>query len=264
MGVIQYQEKLIKVIDNYIGNNNLPHTLLLSGPKGCGKRTLSKYIAEKLEIEFIDITDNINFESLEQIQLSVTTKLYFIDGQEISVKEQNALLKFLEEPLKTAYIILSVEHKNSLLPTVLNRCVSISFDTYSKECLRTFLKGDVKILEYATTPGMVIELEKHNIRDMELLSNKILLQINVANYSNILKISSNINFSKEPSDLFDFSVFIHILLNVALELYYEGKISYEMFSTVSSLNKESSIPHINKQHLFERFIFNLKKASESV
>lgn len=259
-----YQDRVLSLINTYISNSDLPHTLMLEGAKGCGKKTLCKYIANKLNAEFIDLTDNITLEVLEQIQLSVSTKVYYIDGQQISVKEQNAILKFLEEPLKTAYIILCVENKNLLLPTVVNRCVSIAFDTYSTEVLREFLEGDEIILKYAQTPGQVKDFANHKIRDMEAFAIKVLKQIGVANYSNILKIPTNINFSKEPSELFDFDVFIFILINVASILYTNNEISYQMFDVVSKFNRECNIPRINKQHLFENFIIKLKQVTENI
>ena len=259
-----YQDRVINLIDTYVSNGDLPHTLMLEGIKGCGKQTLCKYIADKLHAEFIDLTDSISLEILEQIQLSVSTKVYYIDGQQISLKEQNAILKFLEEPLKTAYIVLCVENKNLLLPTVINRCVNITFDSYPIEVLREFLEGDEIILKYAQTPGQVKEFIKHKIRDMEAFATKILKQISVANYSNILKIPTNINFSKEASELFDFDVFVFILINVANALYFNNEISYPMFDIVSKFNRECNIPRINKQHLFENFIIRLKQVTENI
>ena len=78
------------------------------------------------------------------------------------------------------------------------------------------------------------------------------------------KIPTNINFSKEPSELFDFDVFVFILINVASMLYTNNEISYQMFDLVSKFNRECNIPRINKQYLFENFIIKLKQVTENI
>ena len=261
-----FQERVIGIINDYISNRTLPHTLMLEGDYGCGKRTLSQYIAQKLNSELVDITDNISLQTLEEIELCVTPKVYYINSEDISVKEQNAILKFLEEPLKNAYIILTTVNKNLLLNTVVNRCVNISFDKYTYDQLKVFVEGEGNsiVLQYAQTPGQVKEFLNHNIADMESFAKKVLTQVSIANYSNILKIPNNINFTKEQSNLFDFDVFRFILMNVANTLYKDKIISYKLFDIVNEFNKECNIPRINKQYLFENFIIRLKQGTETL
>ena len=45
------------------------------------------------------------------------------DAQYLSPQAQNALLKIAEEPPEFAQIILSVDHKDNLLPTLVSRCI---------------------------------------------------------------------------------------------------------------------------------------------
>lgn len=260
---MKFQDRLLNIINTYIENNTLPHSILLEGDKGCGKKTLCEYVAKSLGIDFIDLTDTITLETLEEIHLSVSTKLYYINGQQISIKEQNAILKFLEEPLTTAYIFICTENKTLLLPTIVNRCVSITFDRYSRENLSAFLEGPSIILDYAQTPGQVKEFEKHKIEDMVMFAKKVLTQISVANYSNIMKISNNIDFTSNNSELFDFDIFTFILIKVALLLYQEEKISYDMFQTVGTFYRECNIPRINKAHLFENFVIKYKRCTDN-
>lgn len=259
-----FQDRVIKTVDDYILKHSLPHTLMLEGDKGCGKRLLCEYIAKQLSAELVDLTENISLQTLEEIQLCVITKVYYINSEELSIKEQNAILKFLEEPLRNAYIILCTANKNLLLPTVVNRCVHISFDKYTSEQLATFLEDDTKqiVLRYAQTPGQVKEFSNYNIAEMEAFANKILTQVGVATYSNILKIPNNINFTKEPNTLFDFEVFRFILINVASSLYKQNIISYKIFEIVNNFNKDCNIPRVNKQYLFEHFIITLKQGTD--
>lgn len=257
-----FQEKLISKVDNYIESKTLPRTVMLVGPFGCGKHTLAKYIAEKLNFEFLDITSTLNLETLENITLSVTPRLYFIDGSTLSVKEQNIILKFLEEPLKNSYIVLTTESKNSLLETVVNRCVVLEFEMYTDEQLKQFASQiesvTEEVLKYADTPGRIMLFKEHKISEMEILATKILTQIKNANYSNILKIPSNINFKDSP-ELLNFDVFVFILINVASDLYKEQKIPFASFSATYQFYKDTFISYINKQHLFEHYLISLRR-----
>ena len=258
-----FQERLLNKVDNYISTKTLPRTIMLEGQQGCGKHTLAKYIADKLEVEFLDITDNLNLETMENITLSVTPRVYFINSKDISVKEQNVILKFLEEPLKNSYIILSSENRNLLLNTVVNRCIILEFEIYTTEQLKQFLVegSNEYILQFANTPGRVIEFTNHNISGMVELATKMLTQIQIANYSNVLKIPNNINFSNN-SELFDFDIFVYILINVAFDLYKQQKINYDVFNVTSQFYNDCSIPRIGKQHLFEHYLISLKRVFE--
>lgn len=260
-----FQERLLARIDDLIATKNLPRTIMLEGQYGCGKHTVAKYIADKLKFELLDITTTLNLETMQNITLSVTPRVYFIDGTKITVKEQNIILKFLEEPLKNAYIILTCENKNSLLNTVINRCVVFEFEVYTKEQLKAFLEEGMNpnILYYADTPGRVKLLSEHKIDDMAQLSMKILTQIKDANYSNILKIPANINFT-DKAELFDFTVFTYILIFVACELYKNGQIPFKVFNHTSKFYNDCSILRIGKQHLFEHYLISLKRVFEGV
>ena len=124
------QESLVKIFEGHIAENSIPRTVLLSGEWGSGKHTFVKEFAAKIGYDIIDITDCISLEKIQEAQLSPYPNIYIINCDEISVKEQNMLLKFLEEPLKNAYIFLLSSCKQKLLPTVVNRCRVYSFSNY--------------------------------------------------------------------------------------------------------------------------------------
>ena len=43
-------------IFNYIDNKKLPHSIIISGDRGCGKHSLLYYISDKFNLEIEDIT----------------------------------------------------------------------------------------------------------------------------------------------------------------------------------------------------------------
>ena len=177
------------------------------------------------------------------------------------------LLKFLEEPLKNAYIFLLSSCKQKLLPTVVNRCRVYSFSNYNSEELKQFLHKDCDfsdiVLQYATTPGWVLKLQESGLQDIINLCEKIFKKITVANYSNALTIPDKISLTKTDTDKMDFSTFCYVLINMSKDLYCKGVISFEMFNLTREFYNNTFIPNVNKRHLVENYIVNLKQEAES-
>ena len=90
------QEKLLQLLDRYILTATLPRTLLLEGDYGCGKHALTTYIAERLALPILDITETLSLEVLQQITLKPVPQVYLIDSTKISIREQNMILKFTD------------------------------------------------------------------------------------------------------------------------------------------------------------------------
>ena len=258
------QTNLLNRIDNLINTNSFPRTSLFEGDYGCGKHTLAEHISSKLDYQLIDITDSITLDTLEQIQLSPTPFVYLINADEISVKEQNMILKFLEEPLKNSYVILICESKQRLLETVINRCQCYRFESFSDEELSQFIDSDTSkyIVKFGRTPGWIKKLKESNIDDIVELCNKIFLKISVANYSNVLTISEKISLTKDCEDKIDFRVFVYLLMNIGYDLYLSNQISFDVFQKTSDFYNNSFILNINKRHLLEHYLVELKMLVE--
>ena len=258
------QLKLLQTIDRYISSKTFPRTLLLEGPWGCGKHTLVEELSTKLNIDIEDITDSLTLETLDNISISTSPRIYLINSSIISIKEQNIILKFLEEPLKNSYIILLCEVKNKLIPTVLNRCVCLTFESYTENELRNFLSESMSedIFSLAHTPGMVMKLQSSPVDMMVSLATQIFEKLRVASYSNILTIPNKLYYKESKEDLLEFDLFIYVLLNVAYKLYAAGKITYNEYICTDQLYNACAILNINKQQLFEHYIVSLKRFYE--
>ena len=175
--MVQGQEKICNLIDKST-LDTFPRTLMLVGPQGGGKHLICKYIAEKFNLQMMDITDSLDLETIDNIYQRVEPYLYIILANSISVKEENTILKFLEEPLKNSYIILLAETDMGILQTILNRCQIWHLQNYKREFLAQFLTEDADnaeyILELAQTPGQVQQLTSTNFVEMIELVDKIL------------------------------------------------------------------------------------------
>ena len=56
------QARLVNIINNYT-MSTLPKALLFIGDMGCGKKTFAKYLADKLQFDFIEIERiNVSFK----------------------------------------------------------------------------------------------------------------------------------------------------------------------------------------------------------
>ena len=255
------QDKLIQKIDKFT-LDTLPRTILLEGLKGSGRHTLINYISNKLNMTVQDISIDLTLETIEEINTRVHPYVYIIDTIYLSEKNENKILKFLEEPLKNAYIFLICENKYNLIDTIRNRCNILSMEKYSKDILNTILNQDNQykdlILQIAETPGDVKELQQHDINRMITLSDKILDKIGVASLPNTLTLTNNIAFKNEKDKL-DINLFFRLLLfsarNRVLNNYEKSIITYNV--TKDYYNR-TFIKNIDKKYLFENYLINLK------
>ena len=199
-------------------------------------------------------------ESIEELYNRVEPYIYIINTNDITVKEENTILKFLEEPLKNSYIILLTESPMSLLNTILNRCQIWYLQNYTRDVLKTFLtNGNEAVLNIASTPGQVIDLCKTSFDDMLQLADKIVDKIELASVANTLSISSKINFKNEP-DKFDVRLFIDILQYRFVERCKDSSdLKYSSgYLLTSELRRKLQIKNLDHKALFEKYLIELR------
>ena len=251
------QEKICKHIDSCT-IDNFPRTLLLLGEYGSGKHLIIDYISNKYNMEIEDISDVLTLETIDNITHRTFPKIYVINSAKLTIKNENVILKFLEEPLKNSFIVVLCEHKSSIIPTVWNRCQVWELSKYEQDFLKTFTQDDNEyLLKVADTPGKVLEYQHYPLKDMFDLAYKIFNSIKKANFANVLTISRFIAFKNEK-DKFDFNLFLDILLNISSELCCKNQISSEVYWLTNRLNNNKHIFNIDKKALFEHYLIELK------
>ncbi len=259
---MRFQKKLYDRVDNLTADT-FPRTLLLIGEYGCGKRTLVKYICDKFAFESEDISDKLNLEYIEEINQRVHPYIYTIDCSKLTVKNENVILKFLEEPLKNSFIILMADNKYSIIPTVLNRCQLWEFESYPQDYLDEMIancgyhQNDI-IPDVANTPGKIVEYKNYPMNDMVELATKIFNNMSAANFANVLTISRFIAFKNEK-DKYDFNLFSSILLAVSNRLCKSNAPKcYEIYDLTSTLDTNKYLFNVDKKSLFEKYLIELK------
>jgi hypothetical protein len=257
-----YQKRLYGLVDAQT-IDTMPRTILLLGEYGCGKRTLIEYICGKFRLESEDISDKLTLEYIEEINQRVNPTMYIIDCSKLTVKNENVILKFLEEPLKNSFIILKAESRYSIIPTVLNRCQVWEFESYPQAYLDSLISqygfGNKDIVvEVANTPGKIHEYKDYPLYDMIALAYKVFNSMPVANFANVLTIGRFIAFKNEK-DKYDFNLFLSILLVVSKRLVIDGHPKgYEIYELTRKLNNNKYLFSADKKSLFDNYLIELK------
>ena len=247
--------------------DTFPHSLMIVGEYGGGKHLISYYIAEKLGLTVKDITGNISLDTVNTIYSQVEPFIYLIDCSKMSVREQNVILKLLEEPLKNAFLILLCQNTTGMLNTVLNRCQIWELKKYPKDIIAIFVTDDTNkeyILNVAKTPGQAKIMSGGNLPDIFNLCQKMMDKMGKASLPNALSISDKIAFKNEK-DKIDVFIFTQVLLQTAFEKYRDSK--NKIFSKVYFLTKDyvynNNLANVNQKYLLENYIISLRNILRS-
>ena len=260
------QKKLLDKINTFTVDT-FPRSSLLIAEKGMGKHTLIQHIKENiLKFPLLDITENISNEVIDQIYRNPNPSIYVINLSDMTEKEQNIMLKFVEEPLNNSFIILLAENQNLVLETILNRCFIFEFQNYSKDELKTFI-SDVEntdlILTVINSPGKILSTNTQNIKDIIDTCEKIITKLGQANYANVLSITNKVNF-KDSFDKFDFDIFMNSLTYSLFSAYLttNNKMILKMYELTRDQRKLLIDKRLNKEIFFNNYITKLWKVAK--
>lgn len=193
--------------------------------------------------------------------------VFMIDGNGLSEKNNNTILKLLEEPPKNAFIFILINNEAGVLPTILNRCFIWKIKPYKSIDLVKFIPNELDyetknlILTIAKTPGQIINLCELNPNKLVDYANYILDKITIASFSNVLNISDKVYFDEFEADKFSCTMLCNLLLYIIkqrLMRNYDSKY-VDAHNLTSKLVANLYINNYNKKHLFENYLFTLKR-----
>lgn len=261
------QKNLISKLTSYT-IYTFPQTILILGESGSGKHMLVReVISPHLKLDVIDITDNISNEYISEIQLRFAPSIYVINVSAISEKEQNMILKLIEEPLNNSYLILLSNSPQLVIPTVLNRCIVYNMENYTREEMFSFMdykKESTKefAINICTTPGQVSYTSEEQADELQELSKKIVEKIKTASFDNTLKISTKLNY-KNDVNKFNIDVFLNSLTFTLFNEYKTNNNDFILklyYKTIECKNKLIN-PRLNKEILIENYLTGIWKMS---
>ena len=239
--------------------DTFPRTLMLIGPKGSGKHMLCTEVSNHFGLPAIELTDNISLEVIDEIYLQAEPFVYIIDLDKISIKEQNMLLKFLEEPLSNAFIILLSEAGANVLKTVFNRCQQWRLAPYSIDFLSVFTDNE-QILSLATTPGQILDFLHSDFNQIFELADKITLKISAANLPNALTITNKLGFKDERDKINPHLLIKALLISFNNQWKLTGnRVFLNGYKRTMQLSIDSKIRNVDMKYLIDRYIIELRE-----
>lgn len=178
------QEQIKEQLRNAISTGKVSHAYIINGEKSSGKEFIARVFAMSLQCEkgetepcqechscrqalsdnhpdIIRVThEKPNTISVDDIRAQVNNdvcikpysgayKIYIInEAEKMTPQAQNAILKTLEEPPAYAVILLLTANVNSLLPTILSRCVVLNMKPVADELVKNYLMEQLQIPDY--------------------------------------------------------------------------------------------------------------------
>lgn len=301
-------KKALTLLQKSIKNQKVAHAYLFSGPEGVGKKLFALHFAKILNCEkkgispcevcnsCVKITKSLHPDIMvlmtEAKQIKIDTiknlssfiqsppfegsyKVAIIDdAHKMNPKAANALLKTLEEPSSSSVIILVTDLIKNLLPTIVSRCLKISFAPLNDEELSTILlekgynrESIKKILPFcngSVQKGLNL-LEPEN-SDFVSLVNDFSENLENKNFSQITSLADLI-VEKNNEELF-FQILVNFFRNRIVHLYLDERgVTPEIFGYINKLEKTINFAkllryNISRSFLIETLLISFRKCEE--
>lgn len=198
------QEQIKEHLQNAIAMQKVSHAYIINGERAAGKEFIAGIFAAALQCEeqvgepcgqchsclqaktgnqpdIIRIThEKPNSIGVDDIRLQINNdiaikpysspyKIYIMnEAEKMTVQAQNALLKTLEEPPAYAVILLLTTNVNTLLPTILSRCVVLNMKPVRDELVKEYLMQEMQIPDYKA--DICVAFARGNIGKARLLA----------------------------------------------------------------------------------------------
>ncbi|MEG1848268.1 MAG: DNA polymerase III subunit delta' C-terminal domain-containing protein [Lachnospiraceae bacterium] len=200
------QDAIKEYFQEAIGRRQVSHAYIINGERSSGKEFIAHIVAEALQCEHSlehaepcgqchsckqalsgnqpDIIrilhEKPNTIGVEDIRMQLNGtiaikpysspyKIYIMnEGEKMTPQAQNALLKTLEEPPEYAVIIILTTSVNSLLPTILSRCVVLNMKPVADQLVKQYLMKEESIPDYKA--DICVAFARGNIGKARLLA----------------------------------------------------------------------------------------------
>lgn len=267
------QEKNIKWLNTAVENDKVPKSIVIIGPKGSGKRTMAKFIAQKLNCVYAP--SDIKVDAVRQvIDTSYKTSdrvLYcFENADNMKNAAKNALLKVTEEAPTYAWFVMTLMDDSTLLPTIKSRSFVMNMQPYTAEdkgLILSSLDTEHKLtpeqrsyfIEMANTPYELQKLFEYGQDFLDYVE-MVADNISVVESANAFK-SGNKLALKNNDEGYDLSLFMLAFVQLCIKRITEGKSPIKYASGVPCTNwayRDSMKLGVNKQQLFDWWVFKLR------
>ena len=162
---------------------------------------------EKLLVEDIDnITDTMSYRPCEG-----DVKVYTImHGDTMNLSSQNKLLKTLEEPNCSVYMLIGTNNIENLLPTVRSRCKILEIELFTAEKIYAYLQANAKDEKAAKIAS--VSCGGHIGKAINMTENEMYIKLynyiyslfdSLKSYDDVLDCMQVINAYKDKQEILD-------------------------------------------------------------
>lgn len=198
------QQQIKEHLKIAISTGKISHAYIINGEKASGKEFVANIFAMALQCENADekpcgechsckqaLSNNQpdiikvshekpNTISVDDIRVQINNdiaikpysspyKIYIMnEAEKMTTQAQNALLKTLEEPPVYAIILLLTTNVNSMLQTILSRCVVLNMKPVQDDLMRNYLMSELQIPDYKAE--VCVAFARGNIGKAKLLA----------------------------------------------------------------------------------------------
>lgn len=185
------QEQIKAHLQGALESGKVSHAYIINGEKSSGKEFIARIFAMALQCEqggkdpcnecrsckqalsknqpdIIYVShEKPNTISVDDIRAQVNNdvaikpyssryKVYIInEAEKMTPQAQNAILKTLEEPPEYVVILLLVSNVNTLLPTILSRCVLLNMKPVRDSLMKKYLMEELQVPDYKDRKSVV-------------------------------------------------------------------------------------------------------------
>ena len=174
-------------------------------------------------------------------------KVYIMnEGEKMTVQAQNALLKTLEEPPEYAVILILTANVDSLLPTILSRCVVLNMKPVPDHKVKKYLMEELEIPDYKA--NICVAFARGNIGKAKMLASSEEFEkvkeeaVTLVKYINDMDISEVVKAIKKISEYqFDVTDYLDIL-----SVWYRDALLFKATKDANSLIFKNELQYIRK------------------
>jgi len=258
----------------WIEDDNVPHFIVIVGPRGCGKTMLTKYLANKMKCMYAvsDIKVDAIREIINTAYTATDAIVYHIQNADnMRAEAKNALLKITEEPPKNAYFVMTIQNDSSLLATLKSRAQVLRMEPYTKEELKQYAQEKYPddnwtdlLMSIVSTPYDIDVLSVYDKTAFIDYVNLVIDNIGSVEPANAFKSANALQFKDTEVDRtkFDLKLFFSAFVALCEQRIYNGQYDNKwadaVIVTTPYVDKVTKLG-VNKQQLYDKWVFEIRE-----
>lgn len=257
-------------IKSAIESKSLARFIILVGDIGSGRKTLAKEIARLTDAECVIADSGVDSvrNVIEQCYKSSAEIMYVFDMDSMSPSAKSALLKITEEVPNKARFVLITTNLEKTLSTLVSRACVYRMDNYTDADIAYFAgTEDWRFHNYCTNKYEVDLLKGYGIDKFSEFVKLVTDNICTVSGANAFKMEQSMSF-KEGDGKYDVKIFLQAFRTECMDRVqqfdeYPDKMMYLDWVAITTETLATlRISSLNKQPLFDKWIFDIRKAGK--